>query len=163
MERLFRSRMEYVGQDTSDACFICKAVEDDDDEGNLVIDQTPVSIVVLNKFPYNTGHLIVAPRRHVGDITDLSKEESSDVADLLAASVRVLRRELEPAGFNLGANLGAVAGAGLPGHFHMHVVPRWGGDTNFMPVLGGAKVLPEILEETYRRLNRKIVSSSQTR
>ena len=146
-------------QGTSDECFICKAVVEEDDEGNLVVDRTSMSIVVLNKFPYNTGHLIVSPKRHVGDITDLSKEESSEVAHLVAASVRVLRLELEPEGFNLGANLGAVAGAGLPGHFHMHVVPRWEGDTNFMPVLGGAKVLPEILEETYRRISGKIVSS----
>ncbi len=160
MERIFRSRMEYVGQSASDECFICRAVEDDDDEGNLVVDRTPVSIIVLNKFPYNTGHLIVSPKRHVGDITDLTKEESSEVGDLVAASVRVIRRELGAEGFNLGANLGAVAGAGLPGHFHMHVVPRWEGDTNFMPVLGGAKVLPEILDETYRRLSGKIVSSS---
>jgi ATP adenylyltransferase len=153
--------MDYVAQGAADdECFICEAVGEDDDEGNLVVDRTPISIIVLNKFPYNTGHLIVSPNRHVGDITDLSKDEMSDVGELVAASVRALRKELNPQGFNLGANLGEVAGAGLPGHFHMHVVPRWEGDTNFMPVLGEAKVIPEILEETYRRVKGKIVSIS---
>lgn len=101
---------------------------------------------------------MVAPLRHVGDLHDLSPEERGELMDLTARCVDVIKEEFSPQGFNLGANLGEIAGAGLPGHFHMHIVPRWTGDTNFMPVIGKAKVIPEILDETYRRLRGRIVT-----
>jgi len=149
--------MEYISQGVSkEGCFICDAAASEDDEANLVIGRTEQCIVLLNKYPYNTGHLIVSTRRHVGDITELNQAERDEVMDLTVRSVEQISSEMQPHGFNLGANLGDVAGAGLPGHFHMHVVPRWTGDTNFMPVVGDAKVLPELLEETFRKLQGKL-------
>ena len=149
--------MEYISQEVNrEDCFICNAAGSEEDEVNLVIGRTEHCIVLLNKYPYNTGHLIVSPRRHVGDITELNRAERDEVMDLTVRSVQEIRSEMQPHGFNLGANLGDVAGAGLPGHFHMHVVPRWTGDTNFMPVVGDAKVLPELLEETFKKLQGKL-------
>ena len=109
-------------------------------------------MAIMNRYPYNTGHVMVAPLRHVGKIGELTDAENLALMRRVADVVAALEQELEAQGFNIGANLGEVAGAGLPGHFHIHVVPRWTGDTNFMPVVGEAKVLPELLEETYRRL-----------
>jgi ATP adenylyltransferase len=101
---------------------------------------------------HNTGHLMVAPKRHVGEIDDLTHDEMHEIWAWMRKTVAAHREASGPDGFNIGINLGEAAGAGVPGHFHLHVVPRWGGDTNFMPVLGDAKVLPEMLEETYSRL-----------
>jgi ATP adenylyltransferase len=106
----------------------------------------------LNKFPYNPGHVLVVPVRHVGDLTDLSAAESESLQSLVQRSVEAIRAEAEPHGFNIGMNLGRPAGAGIPDHLHWHVVPRWSGDTNFMPVVGQTRVLPELLAETARRL-----------
>jgi ATP adenylyltransferase len=108
--------------------------------------------VILNSFPYNPGHLMVAPFRHIGDLAELETAEFAEVDVLLVRSIHALEAETEPHGFNLGMNLGRVAGAGIPDHVHWHVVPRWNGDTNFMPVVGETRVLPELLEETYARL-----------
>lgn len=152
MERLFRSRMEYVTGPRREGCFLCEAVAAKDDAAHLVVGRTPRALVVLNKYPYNTGHLVVAPKRHVAEIDDMDPDEQTETLKLIGASMRALRETMNPDSFNLGANLGEAAGAGLPGHFHWHVVPRWSGDTNFMPVTAGTKVIPESLEETYRRL-----------
>ena len=136
MDRLWTPwRSEYVSQagDDDDRCFLC------DPENELVVYRTELSLVVLNKFPYNTGHLMIAPRRHVGDLWDLNSDERHDLFDSTAHSVEVVRDVMSPHGFNTGMNLGRVAGAGIPGHLHMHVVPRWGGDTNFMPVTGDTR------------------------
>lgn len=137
-----------------EGCFLCSALASDDDAKNFILVRRTAAAAVLNKYPYNTGHVMVAPVRHVGEIEDLSDEEHLGVMRLVVAAVGALRAELGPQGFNLGSNLGEVAGAGLPGHFHVHVVPRWAGDTNFMPVVAGAKVLPETLAETYARLRK---------
>jgi ATP adenylyltransferase len=109
-------------------------------------------MAILNAYPYNPGHVMVAPVRHVGDLAELDGDEQADVMALLVECLGALRAEYAPHGFNVGANLGQVAGAGVPGHVHVHLVPRWNGDTNFMPVVGEAKVLPEALADTYRRL-----------
>jgi ATP adenylyltransferase len=130
-------------------CVFC-AVPDREPERVLVRGET--AYVVLNKFPYNPGHLLVVPLRHTGDIEDLTDAESAELQVLLRRSIRALREESEPHGFNVGLNLGSIAGAGIPGHLHWHVVPRWGGDTNFMPVIGQVRVLPELLADTARRL-----------
>ncbi|MGH2732562.1 MAG: HIT family protein [Actinomycetota bacterium] len=154
MERLFRPwRMSYVeGPKDEQGCFLCDDAVSDDERGRHILARSAHGIVVLNRYPYNGGHLMVAPLRHVAEPADLSPAERGEVMDLLGQCVEALKAEFKPAGFNLGANLGRVAGAGLPGHFHLHVVPRWEGDTNFMPILGEAKVIPEALEATYDRL-----------
>ena len=108
--------------------------------------------MILNAFPYNTGHLMVAPMRHVGELTELSHRERHELFELMCRAVDVIGAAMNPEGFNTGMNLGAAGGAGIPGHLHMHVVPRWGGDTNFMPVVGNTKVLPEMLADTAAKL-----------
>ncbi len=152
MERLFRQRMDYLRSAPSDECFLCADASAGDLPGSLVLYRTDLCLVVLNRFPYNTGHLLISPLRHVGALEDLTTEERSEVMELTLRAIEALKASMSPEGFNLGANLGAAAGAGVPGHLHMHLVPRWSGDTNFMPVVGESKVLPETLEQTYTRL-----------
>lgn len=158
MERLFRSRMEYVstsGTTGSENCFLCRSLESEDSAA-LIVKRGEVAFALLNKYPYNTGHVMAAPKRHVGEFSDLSVEERDEIMGLVAEIIEALRLEMQPHGFNIGMNVGLVAGAGLPDHLHMHVVPRWSGDTNFMPVVGNTKVLPETLEETYARMHSRL-------
>lgn len=152
MERLFRQRMEYLSSEPGGECFLCRDSTTPKLEDNLILLRNDVCLVVLNRFPYNTGHLLISPLRHVGDIEELTGKELEAMMALSVQSVAALRLAMRPEGFNMGANLGTVAGAGVPGHMHMHVVPRWSGDTNFMPAVAGTKVLPETLEQTYARL-----------
>ncbi|MEX2394118.1 MAG: HIT domain-containing protein [Actinomycetota bacterium] len=147
--------MAYIkGAERVDVCFLCDAATSspDQDESKLVVARGETSFVILNLFPYNTGHLMVAPYRHIAELDDLEHAEYDEIWTWTRKAVAALRQASQPQGFNIGINLGEVAGAGVPGHFHLHVVPRWGGDTNFMPVVGDAKVLPEMLSETYARL-----------
>ncbi|HYB92332.1 MAG TPA: HIT domain-containing protein [Candidatus Binataceae bacterium] len=118
----------------------------------LVLYENSVATVMLNRYPYNNGHVMVAPRRHVASLELLTREERIEVNELVASSVKVLRGALKPEGLNVGANLGRVAGAGFADHLHWHLVPRWGGDTNFMPVLASTRVLSQHLEDSYARL-----------
>lgn len=157
MERLWTPwRMEYIKSAATDdepaGCIFCDLPGAEDDEANLILARSDRAFVILNRYPYNPGHLMVAPFRHVGDVVELEEEELVETVRLLRESVRALQDEWGPSGFNVGMNLGRVAGAGVPGHAHWHVVPRWDGDSNFMPVIGQTKVLPELLEETYRKL-----------
>ena len=147
--------MAYIkGDERHDTCFLCDAAEAaaERDEENLVVARGPAAFVILNKFPYNSGHLMVAPYRHVGELDDLNHDETDDVWDLTRRSVRAHREASQPQGFNIGINLGEVAGAGVPGHFHLHVVPRWGGDTNFMSVTAQTRLVPEELDVTFDKL-----------
>jgi ATP adenylyltransferase len=146
-------RMAYIqAADDPDAdCVFCRLPEDPE-EAERVLARTPAAYVVLNKFPYNPGHVLVVPRRHVSDLEELSAEDAAELHGLLRRSVAALRDASGPDGFNVGMNLGRVAGAGVPGHLHWHVVPRWTGDTNFTTVVGETRVLPELLAETARRL-----------
>lgn len=139
------------GADGSSACFLCRGLAGDDDRANLLAWRRPASAVFLNKFPYNNGHLLVAPREHKGTLAELEGPALVEPVETLRRVVAVLDRMLRPQGYNIGLNLGKSAGAGLPGHLHWHVVPRWDGDTNFMPVLGGAKVIVESLDAFYER------------
>ena len=139
-------------QGEDDGCIFCDLPTEGDDERTKILIRGERAFVILNSFPYNPGHLMVAPFRHVGDLGAIETDEFAEVDALLTRSVRALEEEMEPHGFNLGMNLGRVAGAGIPGHLHWHVVPRWNGDTNFMPVVGQTRVLPELLDETYARL-----------
>lgn len=144
--------MEYVTSAHFEGCFLCTDAETDDLEANYVLMRDELCLVVMNRFPYNSGALLVAPRRHVGDLEDLTVEERMRVMELTVRAIEALKATMSPQGFNIGANLGAAGGAGVPGHMHMHVIPRWSGDTNFMPVIGDTKILPETLEQTYARL-----------
>jgi ATP adenylyltransferase len=146
--------MEFVTSEPDPGCFICQAISRPRDEADLVLVRGQHAVALLNKYPYNTGHVLVAPMRHIADLTDLDAQDTLALMQLVSEVMRSLRDQMQPQGFNIGANLGEVAGAGLPGHFHMHVVPRWAGDTNFMPVTGRTKVLPEDLADTYRRLRK---------
>jgi ATP adenylyltransferase len=147
--------MEYIeaARDTEpDGCVFCSVLEAGDPDGDRVLARDELAWVSLAKFPYNPGHLLVLPVRHTGDPEDLSEEELAAIDRMLIRSLRALREASDPQGFNVGLNLGRVAGAGIPEHLHWHVVPRWGGDTNFMPVVGRTRVLPELLQETFLKL-----------
>jgi ATP adenylyltransferase len=130
-------------------CVFCAIPET---ESERVLTRAELAYVVLNKFPYNPGHLLVVPLRHVGDIEEVTADENAELQLLLQRAVGAIRRTADPHGFNIGLNLGQTAGAGIPEHLHWHVVPRWSGDTNFMSVVGDTRVLPELLAETFRRL-----------
>jgi ATP adenylyltransferase len=145
--------MAYIRSTRSDeGCIFCDLPAGDADERNLVLGRGRHTFALLNRFPYNPGHLMIAPLRHVGDLGELRAEELGETMAFAQSALAALRAESSPHGFNLGINLGAVAGAGIADHVHLHVVPRWGGDTNFMPVLGQTKVLPELLAETWAKL-----------
>jgi ATP adenylyltransferase len=152
-------RMDYIRRgerEGDDGCIFCDlpAAGRDQDEANHLLARGQLSFVLLNAFPYNPGHLMAAPYRHVGDFEALTAEELAELMAFAGRAIRALREASGPHGFNLGMNLGQVAGAGIADHLHLHLVPRWGGDTNFMPVVGQTKVLPELLAETDRRLRR---------
>jgi ATP adenylyltransferase len=143
-------RLEYIEQaDEQPGCIFCDADEE------MLIARGEHALVLLNKFPYASGHLMVAPVRHVGDFGELNGDEAVEIHRLASAGLGALSSEYGPQGYNLGWNLGRVAGAGVVDHVHLHVVPRWLGDTNFMPVLADVKVLPEALAETRRRLRER--------
>jgi ATP adenylyltransferase len=145
-------RLEYVGSaDEQDGCIFCRAYEGDDEEG-LVVRRGQRVFVLLNRFPYASGHLLVAPVRHVGEFAELEDDEVVELHRLAGQGLGALSQAYAPQGFNLGWNLGRIAGAGVTDHVHLHVVPRWAGDTNFMPVLVDVKVLPEHLTESRRKL-----------
>ena len=139
-------------KDALEACVFCGALEAGPSFDSLLVYRDHHAMVVLNKFPYNNGHVLILPTRHVGDLLQLSEAESRSIQALLIKSVAALKDMYSPSGFNIGINLGAAAGAGIPQHLHWHVVPRWSGDTNFFPLLGGTKVVVETLELTYQRL-----------
>ena len=146
--------MEYIqankDEDEDAGCVLCRIR--DGEESERVLARSELGYVVLNKYPYNPGHVMVVPNRHLGDLEGFDDEESLELQRLLQRAVKALREEMEPHGFNIGLNIGRIAGAGLPDHLHWHVVPRWSGDTNFMPVTGQTRVMPELLAETAKRL-----------
>ena len=133
-------------------CLFCELAALGDDEAAMILHRGGRSFVLMNAFPYNPGHLMVAPFRHVGDVEALEPDEVLDAGLEVRRAVRAVREEMSPDGYNIGMNLGRVAGAGIPDHVHWHVVPRWNGDTNFMPVVGETRVLPESLEDTFAKL-----------
>ncbi len=140
-------RMAYIRGEGKDGCPFCDIPELPDEEG-LVVARGEGCFVVLNLYPYNSGHLMVVPYRHVADYDELTGPEVGELAALTQHALRAIRHASGAQGFNVGMNLGGVAGAGIAAHLHQHVVPRWGGDTNFMPVIGHTKVLPQLLPET---------------
>jgi len=145
--------MPYIGSEPEPGCLFCsKAQEPDRDEANLVLFRAEHCFVMLNLYPYNSGHLMVAPYQHTGDLAQIRPEVGSDIFQTSQLSLRALQGVMRPQGFNLGINQGSIAGAGVADHVHLHIVPRWNGDTNFMPVLANAKVMPELLATTAAKL-----------
>ncbi len=158
MERLYSPwRSQYIENvDNIDGCFLCNAYKSNDDEKHLVLYRGKNCFIIMNLYPYNAGHLMVCPNEHIGDFTALKKEVLHELSELTQLSVKALRKALNPDGFNLGYNLSRAAGAGLEEHIHNHVVPRWIGDTNFMPVIGEVKVISQDLKETYVKIKQAI-------
>jgi ATP adenylyltransferase len=152
MKRLWAPwRMKFM-ESSADGCVFCAVQAQADGPGNLVVFRGPTSFVILNRYPYTSGHLMVVARQHVASLEDLPGSVRGEMLELATQAMRVLRRLYHPDGFNLGANIGAAAGAGIADHVHLHVVPRWTGDSNFMLTLAETKVLPEELEQTHRRV-----------
>jgi ATP adenylyltransferase len=145
-------RMDYILERKQKTCIFCKKPKERKDRENLILYQNQYAFVMMNKFPYNNGHLMVIPKRHCLDLEQLDDKEFRELSYLLKASTQILNRSLCPHGFNIGINIGKVGGAGEE-HIHFHIVPRWTGDTNFMPVLSETKIIPEYLEETYQKLH----------
>lgn len=145
------SYVQKVSKGKDSACFICDAFKDnpDNDRKNLLLHRGEKALVILNRFPYNTAHLMVCPVRHTGDFETLLSEEMIEIDSLLKKAMKTIRKVYNPDGFNIGLNLGKVSGGSVDTHIHYHIVPRWNGDTNFMPVAAGVKVIPQSLDETY--------------
>lgn len=155
MDRLWAPwRKAYIRPDQkkSGGCVFCGILKSGKDAANFVLKRTKHSFAVLNLYPYNNGHTLILPKRHVADVSDLNDEEKLDWMNLAAEVQAVLQARIRPHGFNLGINLGIAAGAGIPKHLHFHVVPRWKGDSNFMPIVGGTKVISESLQSLYREI-----------
>lgn len=148
--------MEYIVGEKPSGCVLCEKGSSTNDEADLVLYRGRTCFLMMNLYPYNPGHLMVVPYRHVHRLPDLDGATRAELMTLSARSVELLDDLISPAGYNLGMNLGEVAGAGIADHLHQHVVPRWGGDTNFMPVLGGVRSLPEDLGSTYRKVRAVI-------
>jgi ATP adenylyltransferase len=148
-------RLEYVkdaSKDTEEACIFCAKPGQEDDEQNLIVHRGASCFVLLNLFPYTNGHLMVAPYEHLGRLQDLAAETIGEMMSLARQAMERLEDVYDPHGYNVGFNQGRVAGAGVEHHIHMHVVPRWGGDTNFMPVIADTRVMPQSLEDSYKAL-----------
>jgi len=155
MDRLWSPwRYHYVSTvSPGDECIFCAKAREDRDEENLILHRGRLNYALLNLFPYTTGHLMITPYRHVAQLEDLAEEEAAEMMQLARLAVRCLREVYRPQGFNLGMNLGECAGAGIAGHLHMHVLPRWTGDANFMTTIAETRVMPEDLRETWRKLS----------
>jgi ATP adenylyltransferase len=146
-------RMKYIeNNEKEEACIFCNAHAKQDSAANLIAFRGERAFVILNRYPYTSGHLMVIPFQHVSTLEELDPPTRAEIMELTSQCITVLRKTYRPQGFNMGANIGEAAGAGLPGHIHIHIVPRWNGDTNFMSALGETRVLPESIEDTYQRV-----------
>lgn len=137
-------------------CILCQKPGENNDEANLILYRGQHNFMIMNAFPYNPGHLMVAPYRHVADLQDLRNEEAMELFDIVKKGLGLLKEVMKPTGFNIGLNVGKVAGAGIAEHLHTHIVPRWQGDTNFMPVLSDTRVVSEAVSGTYKKLRAKL-------
>ncbi len=165
MERLWAPwRREYIlGTRKTKGCIFCQKPKENKDEENYVLFRGKDCLVILNVFPYTNGHLMVAPYRHVKSVENLTQEEAREMMEILRKMVGLLKEVLHPEGFNVGMNLGKVAGAGIVGHVHLHIVPRWKGDSHFMSVLSDTRVISEALRQTYSQLKDKLTKLSPQR
>lgn len=160
MENLWAPwRIDYVlGAEKEPGCIFCTKPASDSDEENLIVHRAQGAFTIMNKFPYNSGHLLVVPYRHVWDICQLELDENTQLIQEVCRAMAVLRHVMRPGGFNVGLNLGAAAGAGIEEHVHYHIVPRWNGDTNMMPVLADIKMIPEHIRATCAKLREAFTS-----
>lgn len=157
MNKIFAPwRIEYIKMEKIEGCIFCKLPAMNEDEKNLILYRGKQAFVIMNNYPYNPGHVMVAPYRHVAEFENLKKEEVEEIYELISLMLRAIKNAMNPHGFNIGINIGRVAGAGIEDHIHVHIVPRWNGDTNFMPVIADTKVIPQSLEDTYKELKKEI-------
>jgi len=145
-------RIEYIKKVKERGCIFCQKPAEESDAASYILYRGQKNFIIMNSYPYNPGHLMIAPYRHVAGLDELSDEELGEHYKMVAQSTRILTQVFKPDGFNIGMNLGRIAGAGIDKHIHTHIVPRWAGDTNFMPVLADTRVINEALEETYQKL-----------
>ena len=150
-------RMEYIGSNKVEGCVFCTVQEQEDSAENLIVFRGTYTFVILNRYPYTSGHLMVIPYVHKPNLEELDVESRTEMMELTSRCTTVLRTVYKPQGFNIGMNIGEAAGAGVKEHVHIHIVPRWVGDTNFMSAVGQTRVLPETLEDTYRRVKEAFV------
>jgi len=144
----------FKDEENGRSCFVCEAINNPNEaKERLVVYRTEHTIVVMNKFPYNAGHLLICPIKHTSTLDDLSSEELLDLMTVIRKSIQILGEAMKPHGYNVGMNIGRVAGAGLPEHIHFHVIPRWNGDTSFISVISDTKVISQSMEEIYDKLN----------
>jgi len=148
-------RIEYIRMEKPEGCILCEKPGQNNDATNYILYRGSQNFIIMNSYPYNPGHLMVAPYRHIANLEELTDEELGEHFQLVCQSIKILRQSFNPGGFNLGINVGKVAGAGIDDHVHTHIVPRWQGDTNFMPVLSDVRVVAEALAETYEKLKAK--------
>ena len=164
MDRLFSPwRSKYIqtfvrSKDGPDVCVLCEAVTAGKDDENFIVAREKHAYVIMNLYPYNSGHVMVVPYRHIPNITELTDAESLEIMQLLQRMIRALEKVSHPDGYNLGSNLGRTAGAGIDKHVHFHIVPRWNGDTNFMPILADTKIISEEMAETLMKLRKALIA-----
>lgn len=160
MENLWAPwRIDYILSKKSGGCIFCDKPSENNDEENLILFRGKFNFIIMNAYPYNNGHMMVVPYRHTASLSGWKPEEQQEMMDLARLGVEVLKNTMKPDGFNLGINMGLVAGAGVADHIHLHIVPRWNGDTNFMPVLSDTRVLSEHLRATYKKLSESLSSA----
>ena len=150
-------RIKYITGDKEEGCIFCKKPKEGNDKENLILYTGETSFIIMNRYPYSNGHLMTVPYKHTNNFSDLTQDERLDLMNLTAKCLDILQ-VIKPEGFNIGMNLGRTGGAGIDDHLHFHIVPRWSGDNNFMPVIGDARVMPEYLEETYKTLRKHLKS-----
>ena len=157
MEKLFAPwRIEYINSKKTKDCIFCSLPKENADKKNLILYRGKLAFAIMNNYPYNPGHVMVAPYRHVASIENLTEREYQEIFKIVNIVLKAIKNRMNPQGFNIGINLGTVAGAGIVDHVHVHIVPRWNGDTNFMPVISEVKVIPQALQETYTELKKSI-------
>jgi ATP adenylyltransferase len=148
-------RIEYIQMEKTAGCVLCDKPGQNSDDQNYILYRGNKNFIIMNSYPYNPGHLMVAPYRHIASLEQLTDEELHEHFEIVSRSIKILRQVFNPGGFNIGINMGKVAGAGIDDHFHTHIVPRWQGDNNFMTVVADIRVVPEALAETYQKLKGK--------
>ncbi len=153
-------RMDYILGEKEKGCVFCNKIKhhENNDKRNLILFRGEYHFIIMNKYPYNNGHLMVVPVRHTAEFENLDEKESMEMMEMISKSIKALKEGVNPDGFNIGMNLGKIAGAGIDDHLHFHIVPRWTADTNFMPVVGKTKVISEALSETWEKLKDKLLA-----